>query len=230
VALRKGAKGWCANINGRGDPLQIDLGYLRRHYASLSDDALREIDETELVEEARRIYDEEFARRELTLEQDTASNEDDDGDATALEETGDKSADHLDEGPEPEWLHEAAVAASFVSRRGMDSTDSALEARDALEAAGIPCYLSSTKVDGPQTGQPREELRLMVPGGAALEAESVLDKKIFNREIEAQWKTYFQMLSDDELREVDIEVLLAGLKNRIARLTKAYGDELKQRQ
>jgi hypothetical protein len=27
----------------------------------------------------------------------------------------------------------------------------------------------------------------MVPGKAALEAESVLDKEIFNREIEAQW-------------------------------------------
>ena len=44
------------------------------------------------------------------------------------------------------------------------------------------------------------------------------------------WKTHLQTLSDDELREVDIEVLLAGLKDRIARVTRAYNEELKERQ
>ncbi len=70
----------------------------------------------------------------------------------------------------------------------------------------------------------------MVPGKLSFEAESVLDKEIFNREIEGQWKTYFQMLSDDELQEVDLEGLLAGLTDRIARVTRAYEEELKQRQ
>jgi len=61
------------------------------------------------------------------------------------------------------------------------------------------------------------------------EAESVLDKEIFNREAEAMWKTHFQTLSDEELQAVDLEVLVAGLKDRIERVTRAYKEELKQR-
>jgi hypothetical protein len=211
--------------------LQIDLEYLRRHYAALSDEALREIDETELVDQARRIYDEEFAQRGLIREEEAAS-DDDDVVATPLEETGGTAAGHLDQGPEPDWLGDAAVAASFVSSPGsVAPPDAAVDASDALHAAGIPCYVSTDKVDPPQVSpRPQYEFRLMVPNEWNLEARSVLDKEIFNREIEAYWKMHFQMLSDDELRGVDLEVLLAGLKDRIARVTRAYNEELKERQ
>ena len=46
--------------------MQIDLDYLKMHYAALSDEALLEIHEEELVEGARPIYDAELAERGLT--------------------------------------------------------------------------------------------------------------------------------------------------------------------
>ena len=44
--------------------MKLNIEELRRHYASLSDEALREIDRTELVEIARQCYDQELALRE----------------------------------------------------------------------------------------------------------------------------------------------------------------------
>ena len=43
--------------------MKINIEDLRRHYASLSDQALRAIDRTELVEIARGCYDQELAQR-----------------------------------------------------------------------------------------------------------------------------------------------------------------------
>ncbi len=43
--------------------MQIDPEEFRRHYDSLSDEALIEIDESELVDVARQCYEEELARR-----------------------------------------------------------------------------------------------------------------------------------------------------------------------
>ncbi len=198
--------------------MKTDTAYLRRHYASLSDEALLDVDETDLTEDAKQIYDEELAERGLTRR---LADEEDEGSAEGRVRQGDGK---------PDWLGAAAVAARFSPSPGMNVTDGALEARDALEAAGIPCYLSTLWVDPPPVAEPRQEVRLMVPGNLSFEAESVLDKDIFNQEAEAMWKTHLQTLSDDELREVDIEVLLAGLKDRIARVTRAYNEELKERQ
>jgi hypothetical protein len=56
-----------------------------------------------------------------------------------------------------------------------------------LEAAGIPCYLEAQEVDPPDARpRPQYELRLLVPSKLTLEAMSVLDKEIFNVEIEAE--------------------------------------------
>ena len=43
--------------------MQVDLEYLRRQYASLSDEALLALDRSELVETAQKCYDEELVRR-----------------------------------------------------------------------------------------------------------------------------------------------------------------------
>jgi hypothetical protein len=200
--------------------LKTDTVYLRRHYASLSDEALLDVDQTDLVEDAREIYDNELAERGLTR-QETHGGDDLGSEGSPMGRPGD---------PKPDWLGAATVAATFSASAGQNSTDGALEARGALEAAGIPCYLSRFWVDPPPVAEPRQELRLMVPGNLSFEAESVLDEEIFNLEAEAMWKSHFQTLSDDELRAVDLEVLLAGLKDRIARMTRAYNEELKQRQ
>jgi hypothetical protein len=199
--------------------LQTDTAYLRRHYASLSDEALLDVDETDLVEDAQRIYDEELAQRGLTRRE-TRGGDDPGSAASPIDRAGDRK---------PDWLGAAAVAARFSAGPGQNSTDDALEARRALEAAGIPCYLSTLWVDPPPVAEPREELRLMVPGNLNFEAESVLDIEIFNREAEAMWKTHFQTLSDEELRAVDLELVFAGRKDWIERVTNAYSEELKQR-
>ena len=44
--------------------MQLKIEDLRRHYASLSDEALRAINRTELVEIAQQCYDQELAQRE----------------------------------------------------------------------------------------------------------------------------------------------------------------------
>ena len=43
--------------------MPLDPEYLRHHYASLSDEALLELDRSELVETAQKCYDEELIRR-----------------------------------------------------------------------------------------------------------------------------------------------------------------------
>jgi hypothetical protein len=199
--------------------LKTDIVYLRRHYASLSDEALLDVDESDLTEDAKQIYDEELAERGLTRGE--VEDGDDPGSAAS---PIDGQADR-----KPDWLGDAAIAARFSPRPGQDSTDGALEARDALEAAGIPCHFSRLWVDPPRDTEPKQELRLMVPGGLNFEAESVLDKEIFNPEAEAMLTTHFQMLSDEELRAVDLELVIAGRKDWIERVTRAYNEELKQR-
>ncbi len=207
--------------------MHIDLDYLRRHYASLSDDALLAVDETELVENARAVYEEELAHRRLRP-QEAAGSDDDPEIAPPINLANDDDED-LDGGPEPDWLKDSACPASFVSLPGGNAAQEAAAARDALLAAGIPVYVSSGEVE-PEPDPPKlYEFRVMVPGKWTLEAESVLDQKIFNRDVEGQWKTHFQMLSDAELRAVDPEVLFGGLRDRIDRVTRAYKEELKQR-
>ena len=69
----------------------------------------------------------------------------------------------------------------------------------------------------------------MVPGNLSMPAASVLDKEIFNAEVEAEWKMYFESLSDEELRDVDSEDLFAGLRDRVDRATRAYHEALAAR-
>jgi len=182
----------------------------------LSDEALVALDRSELVEVAQQVYDQELRSRRLTLdpgEDEPASNELDDV-----------------QGLKPRWLDDAACAAVFASYHGGSSGSDAERARDVLEAAGIPCYIDVQKADRPDGDtKSQSEFRLLVPGKLNLEAVSLLDKEIFNAELEAEYRTHFEQLSDEELRAVKPEVLLAGLSDRIERLTKAYTDEVARR-
>jgi hypothetical protein len=189
--------------------LQIDLESLQRHYASLSDEELLSLDRDELVEAAQTCYDQELAQRNLTA----------DGESDA------------DGGDGPEWLEEAGCACTFYSQPGSQTApDTAGDACSALDAAGIPCYLAMHKMDPPSVApQTRYEFRLMVPGNLNMQAASALDKAIFNSEVEAEWKVFFESLSDEELRAVDTEELFSGLRDRIERAARAYQEELKAR-
>jgi hypothetical protein len=181
----------------------------------LSDEALVAMDRSELVDIAQPVYDQELRSRRLTSD------------------AGEGEADHGDPdgvgAPKPRWLDDAACAAEFASAPGRDSAPDAANARDVLETAGIPCYLETQKVNPEAGPRAQYEFRILVPGKFNLEAVSLLDKEIFNPEIEAEYRTYFAQLSDEELRAVKPSVLLAGLSDRIERLTRAYQDELDRR-
>jgi hypothetical protein len=94
--------------------MSIDPEEFRRHYASLSDEGLLEIDRDELVEMAQQCYDEELAQRGIALQGD--------GDAAP-----DESADR------GEWV----LAAAYLT------AEEANLAHDMLASADIPARLAS---------------------------------------------------------------------------------------
>ena len=200
--------------------MPVDLEYLRRHYASLSDEALKELDRTELVETARKCYDEELGRRK----------------PLPLTKPNDQTADldsHLpDYDNKPEWLDDASEVFSQVDRAGAVPAPNIANARDALEAAGIPCYLdlSVPPEEQPPPQQPIGLWGLMVPGNLNQRATSILERDIFNPEFEAEWKTHLQMLSDEELHAMDPQVAFCGLFDRVERVTRAFDEEIARRQ
>jgi hypothetical protein len=190
--------------------LQIDLQKLREHFASLSDDALQAIDRTELTESAQVCYDEERAGRGLF--------------------PGAEDVAVADGGDEPDWLEDGFCVCAFAAFPGVYAAPDAAKACEALNSADIPCHISTHEIHDPQnSGVPRREFRVMVPGGLNLEATSVLDQKIFNPEIEADWKTHLQALTDEEFEALNAESICAGLLDRADRLRRAYDEELARR-
>jgi hypothetical protein len=202
--------------------LKLDAEYLRQHYAELSDEALREIDRSELVEVARGWYDEEVARRRLAAAPAIAAEPPDSPDVEQDEgEVG------PGDGSEPAWLKGAACVCSYV---GGYAADDFAEARDALESAGVPCYVAKAKLPPENASPGRDyEYRVLVPGGRNLEALSVVDVRVFNPQIEADWKTHLQELTDSELYAISPKVICAGLLDRAERLKRAYEDEVARR-
>ncbi len=199
--------------------MPVDVEYLRRHYASLSDEALQELDRTELVETAQKCYDEELARRNpVGLTNQVAQ-------VASLESQipgGDSK---------PEWLDDASEVYSRIEEAGVTVPEIA-NAREVLDAAGIPCYLdlSDPPEEEPATRKPPRLWRLMVPGDLNQRATSVLERDIFNADFEAEWKTHLEMLSDEELHAMDPKVAFCGLFDRVERVTRAFDEEIVRRQ
>jgi hypothetical protein len=150
--------------------MPVNPEYLRQHYASLSDEALLAIDRADLVETAQKCYDEEFGRRELASSRGVRRA---DGRHViprlpnpADEEPG-VDGEPPGAGDKPDWLEDAAEVYSRVEYLpGL--AQPVVNARDALEAAGIPCYLDlyeipEEKSDSPEP-EPTHQWRLMVPG------------------------------------------------------------------
>jgi len=202
--------------------MRIDAEDLRRHYASLSDGELAELDRNDLVEMAQKIYDEEVARREALQPEEAEEPVEDEDDASPVGESADWDADS---GPPPEWLEDAACAYSVeVHRRHPDTADM-LRARSALRAAGIPCFA----VTEPTERDDVELCSLLVPGALTLHATSVLDRDIFNPQQEESWRTHLGALTDGDLRALDPDIFCAGMLDRAARLRKTYEGELARR-
>jgi hypothetical protein len=213
--------------------MQIDRQELSAHYASLSDEELLEFDRAELTEVAQRFYDSELAKRHLTPE-DTETPVEPHGRAAPVDaaEGADEDEDsaaviNFDAGPEPDWLEDATCARSYAVLPGGSAADAG-DAHDALVAAGIPCHISVKTFD-PNDPKPKYYYCVMVPGARNLEAASALAMAIDNPKEEEMWRAHFEVLSDEELRVLKFDAICAGLRDRLARLKRAYDDEVARR-
>jgi hypothetical protein len=179
---------------------------MRERFASLSDDALLDLNRADFVADAQLCYDEELAERGLL----------------AAGETGGVSG----QGSQPDWLEDAACVCTFSASSSGYAAPDAGKACDALRDAGIACYILEQKVDDPKSARsPSLEYQVMVPAGLNLKATSILDQKIFNPEVEADWRTHLEALSDEDFHAIDPDVICAGFLDRAARLRHAYDDE-----
>jgi hypothetical protein len=192
--------------------MQLDTEFLRQHYAAMSDEELREINREDLVEAARQIYDDEIAGRKASVPAPVR-----------------RPAGPQEEEVELDWLDDAAEAYSSYARPGTtDPSEGSVDARDALEAAGIPCHLELVQ-EPEQEDRMQFRWRVLVPGKLIHRATSVIDRDIFNAEFETQWKAHLEMLSDEELRVMEPQYAFCGLYDRLERINRAYDEELQRR-
>jgi hypothetical protein len=203
--------------------MPVDVKYLREHYASLSDEALAEIHRADLVAEAQHCYDEEIARRKKELTPISEPRNRAEVDPEVDEES-------VAEGDEPDWLDEGAEVYSQSARTGSTPGDDIMDAEQALDQAGIPCFLELVE-DEERSSQPApaHRWRVLVPPNLNLRATSILERDIFNSEFEAGWKAQLESFSDEELSEMTPEVAFCGLFDKVERVTKAYAEEIARR-
>ncbi|HXP85319.1 MAG TPA: hypothetical protein VN841_11405 [Bryobacteraceae bacterium] len=204
-----------------------DPEFLRRHYASLTDEALRAIHRADLVEAAQQCYDDELKQRRLPSQQATPAPR---PSTEPTRELPKASTDADATVEKPDWLEDAAEVLTRPGT-GNEPADVLVEARDVLEAAEIPCYLNLFEIpeEPVQAAQPTHEWRLLVPGDLGAHAQSVLERDIFNADFEAGWKTHLEMLSDQELVKMNPQEAFCGLFDRVERVTRVYEEERSRR-
>jgi len=179
----------------------------------MPDEELQAVDRADLVEAAREIFDEEVRTRK-------ASEPTRPPRPRRQPEEAVEIAD--------DWLDDAAEAYSRYVSRGTEPAPEAVQARDVLEAAGIPCHLELFQ-EPEQDEQMQFRWRVLVPGKLMHRAASVLDRDIFNAEFEAAWRTHLEMLTDEELRVMEPEYAFCGLYDRLERINRAYDEEVERR-
>jgi hypothetical protein len=184
---------------------------LSRRYAALSDDELLAIDPRDLTDVAQDCYQSEVKRRRLSetpeLSPDSQRKIDDSGDI------------------ESDWLKTAATVCSFEVGSGRRYAEDAEEACKVLADAGIPNQVVAEHLEG----EGPDRLNVMVPGALSLKATSILERDLFNEELEETWRTHFEELSDEELCALGAEELCAGLLDCAARLKRVYEEALLRR-
>jgi hypothetical protein len=204
--------------------MRIDRRELGRHYASITDEELLALNREDLTETARVIYDLEIGRRGLNA--DSSFEKEPDASGTTLRQSG---IFIEGEGPDPDWLQNAACACSFAVTPGDSGAEKASQAQTALQAAGIPSCLRAAQAEERSDGRSNYELNVMVPLAQMLSAASILERDFFNVEFESEWRAQLQMFSDKDLRALDPAIFCAGLLDRVARMKKAYAEELAKR-
>ena len=205
--------------------MRLDPNYLKQHYESLSDEALTHINRDDLTPEAQLCYDAEMAVRRSNQIFDPEQQD------LPVEEMAaiiDPQASTIN----LDWLEDAAEVYSEVIQPGRIPELDSASARDALDAAHIPCHLEICEIEKEVPSRfppPTHRWRLLVPGKLNMWASSVIQRDVFNDDFEAMWKGHLETLSDAELREMKPEVAFCGLIDRIERATRAYHRELAAR-
>jgi hypothetical protein len=219
--------------------MRIDPEDLRRHYKSLSDEGLLDIDPASLAPVAQGIYEKEIARRGL----DQPPEQEEEAYNRALPvfkpadggNLADEPGPDVDSGPPPDWLEDAACSWSTDMDPSADYTTTGAEVQAALRDAGIP---NRIVVKPPEPGPPskpkppstvRSLYCVMVPGELGARAYSVVERKVFNRMAEAEWRSQLQSYSDEELRALNPEDAWSALLDRAERLKRAYQEEMARR-
>ena len=131
--------------------MRIDLEDIRRNYASLPDGALLALNPAELSDVARPLYDEELSRRGLRPGQKL---EDPDQPNDEISDEQDEFDElEIDDGPDPDWLEEAACACAFAVRSATTDLPEAAKARAILRDARIPSHVTLTREDQPRSNR-----------------------------------------------------------------------------
>jgi hypothetical protein len=191
--------------------MQISSEELSQHYASLSDSELLAIDRNELTDLALKCYARELLRRHLP--EVTKPDED------ALPEM----EAHVD--APPDWIDTAVTVCSFQTGTGSRYAEEAERASIILRDAGIPTHMFTEHEDGAGPDQ----ISVSVPGALNLKAISVLDRDLFNEELEESWRSHFNELSDAQLRALNPDDICSGMLDRAARLKRVYEEALARR-
>jgi hypothetical protein len=205
--------------------MPVDPEYLRQHYASLSDEGLLEIDRADLVPAAQKCYDDELSRRKVPARVSTQIHHEE------VDEEAEDDARVPSTGDKPKWFDDASEVFSRTDVPGATPATDVENALDALDAAGIPCYLDVTDIpeEEKSSTQPARVWRVLVPGDLNLHATSVLERDIFNIDFEAEWKAHLEMLSDEEVRDMNPREVFCGLFDRGERITRTYDAEIARR-
>lgn len=213
--------------------MRIDPEDLRRHYQSLSDEGLLDINRSDLAPVAQRFYDQEMARRKLDHPPEQEQEEEaydrplpvfrPGEDRDLASELGDG------DGPPPDWLEDAACPWSTYIHPNSDHTDTGAEVQTALRDAGIPNRVVIKPPEPEPPWKPRSLYCVMVPGELGARAYNVVERKVFNRIAEAEWRSQLQAFSDEELRALNPEDFWGALLDRADRMKRAYLEEIARR-
>jgi hypothetical protein len=205
--------------------MQIDLGELAKHFASMTDEELFEQKREELTETAQKVYDREIAHR-VRNRAFAPRTKDNKVEASFSE----YNSPDEDEDPDPDWHQDGTVACSFVCIPGNNAMEMALKAQVTLQAAEIPSHLRRRRdLDPGGEPEPSETLEVLVPVGLAVHAASILDRDLFNDEFETHWRDHLSMLSNKDLMALDPDIFCAGLMDKLARMKRIYADEMAKR-
>ena len=212
--------------------MRIDPKDLRRHYESLSDQGLLDIDRSDLAPVAQGIYNQEMARRGLDHPPEQEEEEAYHRPLPVFKPGENRDfASELDtaDGPPPDWLEDAACTWSTSIHPNSDHADTGAEVQTALRDAGIPNRVVVKPPEPEPPSTPRSLYCVMVPGDLAARAYSVVERKVFNRMAETEWRSQLQAFSDEQLRALNPEDCWGALLDRADRIKRAYLEEIARR-